>query len=153
MTTKTYTLEFGGYWLQSAISGMPSGSGIYGVYACTHDVYQNRVLLQRLLYIGEAADIRGRIANHDKWSEWQRQLRIGEVLCLNAALIAGQSDRQRAEAAVIFKHKPPCNTEYRNSFPFDTTTVATGGCNALLEPFFTTLCTENQNAALFARRW
>lgn len=102
---------------------MPSGSGIYGVYACTYNQYQQTVLLQRLLYIGEGANVRDRIANHEKWSEWRRQLRAGEVLCLNAALISGQSDRCRAEAAMIFSHKPPCNTEYRDRFPYDTTSM------------------------------
>jgi hypothetical protein len=54
------------------------------------------------------------------------------VLCFNAALIVGESDRQRAEAAMIFKHKPHCNTTYVDAFPFDTTTVSTSGKDALM---------------------
>lgn len=38
---------------------------------------------------------------------------------------------------MIFKHKPPCNTEYVDSFPFDETTVRTKGENSLLSPDFT----------------
>jgi hypothetical protein len=59
-----------------------------------------------LIYTGEAADVRDRVSGHNKWSAWRAQLKSGEVLCFNAALIAGESDRQRAEAAMIFKHKP-----------------------------------------------
>lgn len=151
--TTSYALNFGGYWREPNIGGMPSSSGIYGVYACTHNSYANNVTLQRLLYIGEAANVHDRIANHEKWIEWRKQLRMGEELCLNAALISGQSDRCRAEAAMIFAHKPPCNTEYRNSFPFDTTSISTTGNSALMQPTLTAYRTEDRTVAAFARRW
>jgi hypothetical protein len=106
-----------------------------------------------LLYIGEAADIHARVANHEKWSEWRRQVRGGEVLCLNAALIVGQANCQRAEAALIFTHKPPCNTEYKDCFPFDTATISTTGCNALMKSTVTAHRTEDPRVATFARRW
>ena len=50
-------------------------------------------------------------------------------------LIGGQADWERAEAAMIFKHKPPCNTQFVESFPFDTTTITTSGKNALMNVF------------------
>jgi hypothetical protein len=150
--TTNYALDFGGYWREPNIGGMPSGSGIYGVYACTYDPYGRTVSLQRLLYIGEAANIHDRIANHEKWSEWRRQLRSGEVLCSNAALIFGQADRQRAEAAMIFTHKPPCNTEYRDCFPFDTATISTTGRNALMKSTVTAYRTGDPTVAAFLRR-
>ena len=52
-------------------------------------------------------------------------------------LIGGQADRERAEAAMIFKHKPPCSTQFVESFPFDTTTITTSGKNALMHAQFT----------------
>jgi excinuclease UvrABC nuclease subunit len=151
MVAKSYALEFNGYWLEKNISGMPAKSGIYGVYACTHDAGQNTVALNRLLYIGEAADVQGRVANHDRWSGWKRQLKLGEVLCLNAALIAPEAARQRAEAAMIFKHKPPCNTEYVDNFPFDTTAITTSGKNALMHASFTVTRTEKAATRVYSR--
>jgi hypothetical protein len=151
--TANYPLNFDGYWREPNVGGMPSNSGIYGVYACTYDPYGKTVSLQRLLYIGEAADIRNRTVNHEKWGEWRRQLKSGEVLCLNAALISGQSDRCRAEAAMIFSHKPPCNTDYRDSFPFDTTNISTGGSNALMKSLLTAYRTEDRAVTAFVRRW
>lgn len=109
--------------------------------------------LNRLLYIGEAADIKGRVAGHEKWSDWKQKLKQGEVLCLNASVISPEADRQRAEAAMIFKHKPPCNTEYVENFPFDTTTVATSGKNALMASSFTVTRTEKAPASAYGRRW
>lgn len=44
--------------------------------------------LKRLLYIGEAADVQGRVASHEKLPAWKRQLKQGEVLCFNAAIIS-----------------------------------------------------------------
>lgn len=137
MVAITYSLTFDGYWRAGAVAGLPASSGIYCVYACTHNAQSRTVSLKRLLYIGEAANIRDRVTIHERWDDWRRRLNFGEELCFNAALISPQADRERAEAAMIFKHKPPCNTQCVDSFPFDTTTIWTSGKNALLYPQFT----------------
>lgn len=137
MSEKNYSLEFDGYWRKPSVSGLPSGSGIYGVYAGIYNKDRGTISLNRLLYIGEAGNIQKRISGHEKWDTWSSKLRPGEELCFNAALISPQSDRERAEAAMIFQHKPPCNTEFVNSFPYGTTTIRTSGRNALLETYFT----------------
>jgi hypothetical protein len=41
------------------------------------------------------------------------------------------------EAAFIFKHKPPENTEYVDKFPFDTTTIKPREKKAKLSADFT----------------
>jgi hypothetical protein len=38
---------------------------------------------------------------------------------------------------MINHHKPRCNVEYVNDFPFETTTITTSGKNALMTPTFT----------------
>jgi excinuclease UvrABC nuclease subunit len=139
MSAKNYDLDFNGYWRTPYIDSMPAQSGIYCVYACIYDANAKTVDLKRLLYIGEAADVRGRVANHEKRQEWEGKLKSGEVLCFNAALISPATDRERAEAAMVNHHKPPCNTTYVNSFPFDQTTIATSGRNALLTANFTVM--------------
>jgi hypothetical protein len=133
---------------------MVAKSGIYGVYACIHnkDEEPATVTLKWILYIGESADIQDRVANHNLLTSWKRQLKQGEVLCFNAALIGPEADRQRAEAAMIFKHKPPCNTEYTDNFPFDTTTVTTSGKNALMQASFTVTRTEKAATGAYGRR-
>jgi excinuclease UvrABC nuclease subunit len=153
MATQSYQLNFDGYWREPTGGGLPDKSGIYGVYAGVYNQAVNTVTLNRLLYIGEAADMRGRVANHERLPEWKRQLKAGEVLCFNAALISPEAARQRADAAMIFKHKPPCNTEYVDSFPFDTTTVTTTGSNALMQVSFTVTRTEKASTLLYGRRW
>lgn len=153
MTAKSYALTFDGYWREPNISAMPAKSGIYGVYACTYNAAERTVSISRLLYIGEAADVQGRVAGHEGLPTWKRQLQQGEVLCFNAALISLEADRQRAEAAMIFKHKPPCNTEYVNNFPFDTTSITTSGKNTLMQSSFTVMRTEKAAAPAGGRRW
>lgn len=137
MAAKSYSLDFDGYWRAPNINGLPAKSGIYCVYACVHNVNEKTVTLRRLLYIGEAENIQSRVAGHERWKDWERELKAGEELCFNAALISPAADRQRAEAAMIHHHKPPCNVEYVHTFPFDTTTVATSGKNAKLDSYFT----------------
>ena len=134
---QTYHLNFDGYWREPSVGGLPGQSGIYGVYAAAHNQISNTVTLNRLIYIGESANVRNRVVNHEKWPLWKRQLRSGEVICVNAALISPDGARLRAEAAMIYRHKPVCNDEYTQAFPFDVTTVYTSGRSALMEPFFT----------------
>jgi hypothetical protein len=67
-----------------------------------------------------------------------------------AALIGGQADRERAEAAMIFKHKPLCSTQFVDSFPCDTTTIMTSGKNALMHAQFTVTRTT---APVGTSRW
>jgi excinuclease UvrABC nuclease subunit len=136
MPTKSYVLAFDGYWREPNVDGLPEKSGIYGVYACIH-TRPSTVSLQRLLYIGEAANVRDRVMNHDRWPDWKRKLKPDETVCVNAAPITPEADRQRAEAAMIVKHKPPCNTEYIDYFPFDTTSITTSGKNGLMHASFT----------------
>lgn len=137
MVAKTYSLTFGGYWLADAVSSLPPSSGIYGVYACSYNPSLNQVSLRQLLYIGEAANVRDRVSVHERWNDWRNRLTAGERLCFSAADISPQADRERAEAAMIFKHKPPCNVLCKDSFAFDTTTISTSGRNALLHGYFT----------------
>jgi len=149
MSSTSYALEFDGYWREPNVGSLPARSGIYGVYACRFDADQKTVSLKRLLYIGEAADMCDRVTNHDRWQDWKRRLNQGEVICVNVAPISPEADRQRAEAAMIFKHKPPCNSEYVDAFPFDTTSITTSGKNALMETSFTV--TRVEKAAVIRR--
>ena len=137
MAARRYSLSFDGYWRAPNAGRLPAKAGIYCVYAGTHDIRGNTVSLRKLLYIGEAANVRDRVGHHERRPDWARELHLGEVLCFNSALIAPATDRQRAEAAMIYEHKPPCNTEYVDSFPYDQTTISTSGRNALLREHFT----------------
>ena len=149
MASRTYALTFNGYWRAPNIGGLPTASGIYSVYACTYNTQEGTVSIRKLCYIGEAGNVPDRVAAHERWSDWERQLARGEELCFNAALLAPASDRQRAEAAMIYHHKPPCNVEYVQQFPFDETTISTSGRNALLDNSFTVYPSQpNRLAAL-----
>jgi len=137
MVSKAYQLEYDGYWREPNVGGMSDNSGIYCVYSCVFNASEKTVTLKKVLYIGESENIRERISSHEKWDAWKSKLTSGQQLCLSAALINGDADRRRAEAAMINKHKPPCNTEYVNAFPYDQTSIATSGKNGLLDPNFT----------------
>ena len=133
---KNIRLDFEGYWREIKKNCIPDASGIYCVYACTYNENAGTVSIRELIYVGESDNVRNRISNHERLADWKKRLRPNETLCYSFAGIS-ENDRVRAEAAVIFHHKPPCNTEYRNSFPFDTTTVTTSGDHAKLDPAYT----------------
>lgn len=157
MAATSYALDFGGYWREPNVTGIPAVSGVYGVYACTYNVHEKTVSLRRLLYIGEAADVRGRITYHERWNDWRRALQAGEELCFNAAAISPQADRERAEAAMIHEHKPPLNIEFVHTFPYDATTVSTSGRNGLMRALFVVYPTSSIGRGLLAglgqQRW
>ncbi|MGD0038960.1 MAG: GIY-YIG nuclease family protein [Isosphaeraceae bacterium] len=134
---KTISIEFAGYYREPNIGGLPASAGVYCVYACTFDAQAQTVDLKRLIYIGESENIKERVANHNLWAAWRRQLTTGQVICVSAGGVSPEQTRHRAEAAMIFKHKPPVNEEYKHSFPFDTTTMSLSGRTNLLTPSFT----------------
>lgn len=68
--------------------------------------------------------------------KWEKHLNSSEELCYSFGAVASSS-RERCEAAMIFKHKPPENTEYVDSFPFDKTTMKLSGTTAKLSTNFT----------------
>lgn len=135
MAAKNYSLKYDGYWREININGIPRQSGIYSVYACKYSVSEKTVSIRKLIYIGESENVNSRINGHEKWPDWRRHLQSGEELCLSFAPI--NIDRVRAEAAMIHHHKPPVNTEYVKTFPYDATTMQTSGMNSLLSNSFT----------------
>ena len=137
MHGRSYELRFDGYWGSSRVSGLPATSGIYCVYACTHHPQRNTVSIGRLLYIGEAGNVQEQVPNHERWQDWDRELNVGETLCFSVAPVTFWFDRKRAEAAMIYWHKPPCNVDSVDSFPYDLTTISTVGQNANLSSGFT----------------
>lgn len=138
---KTISLSFKGYWREVNKGKVPDQAGVYCVYACTYNTSNATVSLRKILYIGESENVRDRISNHDRLSDWKNLLNSGETLCYSFASV-DSADRVRAEAALIYQHKPPCNTEYVNSFPFNNTTIKTSGQNALLNSEFTVYNTQ-----------
>ena len=141
MALETYDLDFDGYWLEKKKSGVPDKSGIYGVYTCKYHESDNTVSLKRLIYIGEAANVKNRIGSHEKWKNWQNELKSGQQICFNFAPIS-PAKREQAEAAMIYEHKPVCNSEYTDRFPYDTTTVNTSGKKRKMTKQFTVYRTK-----------
>lgn len=129
MAAQSYDVEFHGYYCEPNKEGLPAKSGIYCVYRAVHNVDRKTVTLNQLIYIGESEDVRARVADHDRLDDWSELLKQGEVLCYSYALVPSPY-RVRVEAALIFKHKPPLNTEYSGAFPFDDTTISITGVTA-----------------------
>lgn len=136
MAAMTFNVNFEGYWRERNIGGIPSRLGVYCVYECTYNLEKDTVSIHRIIYMGEAEDVRDRIRNHEKWQAWKRNVRSGNELCFSYCYVESEN-RDRVEAAFIFKHKPPENDEYKDEFPFDTTTIKATGGTALLNTNFT----------------
>jgi len=141
MAAKTISLQFKGYRRDKNRDGIPDESGIYLVYTCTYNPEPDTVTLHRLIYIGESAEVGKRIRNHPLRPTWQKYLGQGEELCYSFALVANP-DRERGEAALIFYKKPPVNEEYKDSFPYDQTTMKCTGMCEFIPASFTVERTE-----------
>lgn len=135
MTGKTISIDFEGYYINK--SSLPPQSGIYCVYRCTHKpataLKKGKVSIKELLYIGESENMYNRLSQHNKLDDWQKKVKPGEVLCYSFGKITGQDDRERCEAALIYMHKPPCNTECVNNYPRNKVTVKVSGYTEFLE--------------------
>ena len=129
-------LEFDGYWLDRNKSGIPSKAGIYCVYTCLYNKSENTVSIRNLVYIGEATDVNNRISNHEKLDRFLAQCSNDEVICYSFAPVLNQ-DRAKAEAALIYKHKPFLNDEYKYNYPFPSVRISITGKTAFLYSDFT----------------
>ena len=133
---KKIALDFDGYWREANKDSIPRQSGIYCVYTCTYNATEHTVSIKKMLYIGESTNVHDRIAAHDRLDDWKKKLTANETLCYSFAPISGD-DRIRAEAALIFKHKPPMNEEYVNNFPYEDTQMSLSGKTKFLTTNFT----------------
>jgi hypothetical protein len=127
MVAKTIKLSFNGFWTEEDISDIPADSGIYLVYTCKYNELAEEgesgtVTLTGLIYIGEIKDADDRIDNHEKWDLWHKYAPKGEHICFAFAKVSSP-DRERAECALIYYHKPVCCTQCKDSFDYDETTV------------------------------
>ena len=138
---KTIKLKFDGYWGEKNISSISKGSGVYVVYQGKYNQQKKLGTLERILYIGESANVNDRIKNHEKWPKWRKECANGKGIWFSFTPVANP-DRERGEAALIFKHKPPVNTEYVDAFPFEDTRVISSGECAILTKDFTVQKTE-----------
>lgn len=131
---QSMSVSMSGYFLDGA--NLLSGSGAYCVYRCTHDSVNSKVSIKELIYIGESENVSKRVVGHEKLADWKKQLRLGEVLCFSSGAVSSLH-RVRTEAALIFRHKPVVNIEYRDNFPFDETSISLSGEIAQLITSFT----------------
>ena len=130
MPSATYKLKFNGYWPEMDISDIPNKSGIYCVYTCNYDIIKDIFFIDRLIYIGESGSVEDRIKNHDLKGDWRKSLRTGQKLYFSFAPIV--ADRERVEAALIYRHEPEHNMEHKYHFSYDKTEVETSGRNKKL---------------------
>ena len=76
------------------------------------------------------------VSKHEKWSEWRKEVPEGLEICFSFAG-ATSPDRERAECALIYHHKPKCNDECKDSFPYQETTVVSTGRHEFIESSIT----------------
>ena len=130
---KIIRLEFNGFWGNP--SYLPQTSGVYCVYRGIPNPEKNTIALKELLYIGQTNNIQARITNHERLASWKSKLLPGQALRFSYCEI-DLPDREHAEAALIYRHKPSLNTEYVYSFPFDDTKIRITGDIGFLDTNF-----------------
>jgi len=131
---KTISLNFNHGYLIDKVN-VPSKAGIYIVYVGKYNEEKDTVSLHKLIYIGEAKDVKNRLSKHEKWKKWKRYVSEGEILIFSVAG-AVSPDRERAECALIYYRKPSTNDECKDEFSYDKTTIkSTGNCKFIKSEF------------------
>jgi hypothetical protein len=128
-------LQFGGYVRETNGWAVPQYGGVYCVYSCRNQPWDNKVWLRTLLYIGESENLYRRLSNHERRSDWHRHLQSGDELCYSFAPV-WEPIREQVEAALIYHHKPVENIEYMYHFPFRPIQLAVTGRCWMLTPEF-----------------
>lgn len=131
---QSFNQQINGYFIDQNSSSLPESSGIYFVYECTYNLITNSVDIKQLIYIGESEDINNRINNHEKKEEWLQHVNKGNTLCFSYTLIT--KERERVEAAYIFKHQPPVNIDHKKHYNYEATQIISSGQISLINPNF-----------------
>jgi hypothetical protein len=134
---KTITLNFSNYFLTKDLPRENyQESGIYIVYV-GRLTDSNQCDLRRLLYIGEAENVGTRPGkDHESYDEWRGYLEKGENLFYSFTSVPADI-RERAEAALIYHHQPPCNVQNKESFDYPETRIIINNANEFLDTDFT----------------
>lgn len=137
----SYGLDFSGYVTEDELHNLPDTSGIFCVYEAMLPDNSDALVIERLLFIGEAGNLRHRLLNCEMMSIWQFSIKARHKLAFSYAPV-DSFNRLRVSAALIFYHKPPYNQEYINHFPFYPTIVRSRGDTAFLDTMFSVVKTE-----------
>lgn len=130
---KTISLEFEGYWTGVG-KDMLESSGLYCVYRGADK--GEMVSLKKLIYIGEAKNVKERIRKHITDKDWVDCLKEGECFCYSNAYVKSD-DRERVEAAMIYHYKPQFNDQHKHNYgDYAGTTIETSGKNKYVEDTF-----------------
>lgn len=136
MAAKTYNVTIEGYWRYKNKEAIPNHSGLYFVYEALYHPRSDSITLIKLLFVGQSENVHDHIINEKKETPWQEHINVGSELAFSSGFV-DRSHLNRLETAYIFRHKPPCNKEFKDIFPFDQTSVFSTGKTALLDTHFT----------------
>lgn len=137
--TKTYDLDFIGYWQDKNKSDLPHVPGIYCVYEGILQI-DKTVLLDRIVYIGEAEDINKRHneKEHEHYKDFVRVCGGSDYVWYSAAEVqGGERERKRVENALIYKLQPELNDKGKDSFNYPKTTITSKGRHRFIPDTFT----------------
>ena len=123
---KIYTITFQGYWRHCAIDRIPSQSGRYLVYRGVYHVFIDKVVLNEIIYIGQAKYANERIKNHDRYTDFVNTLSLNEELCYAFAPV-DEAELDTVEGALIFVQKPKLNKVGKDSYNHDEAKLIIGG--------------------------
>ena len=102
------------------------------VYRSKYDVALDKVTLLEIIYIGQSSDVKDRIANHDRISDFQKTLIQGETLSYAFAPVMSQ-DLDVVEKALIIAQRPRLNEQNQSSIDFGDKQFQVSGKCALLK--------------------
>lgn len=142
---KTFKLNIDGYWRECHKSDVPATSGIYFVYRCTYDSKNRTVCLKEILYIGQAENGKDRVGKHDRYSDFQKELKDGEELCYSYAEVS-KENLDIVENALVFMQKPRLNDKLKDSYNHEDVEIDIDGqCSCVkMDSYTITNKEENQ---------
>lgn len=98
------SIKIAGYSFEgpySLTSSLKKRSGVYAVVCAGSST--------TLLDVGESADVRDRVENHDRKSCWKRN--CSSTIKYAAHYISGEKERKKIEQAIRKQSKVPCGKE------------------------------------------
>ena len=120
-----YKLVFDEYCWRGKELTAPEKSGIYCAYSCVKR--DKKLLVDELLYIGQAGNLHKRLTQHTQQGDFNPELKDEKVVFYTWAELDGRS-LDACEAAMIYHYQPKYNNQHKERFTgHDTTHVICSG--------------------------
>jgi len=113
------TIEIAGYGFEDPVAldsgGIKNSEGVYCILGRKKPTSENDSLKWNPIYVGQSGEVKERIKDHERKSDWEKEAREKGYDELKVAVYSqtdfDETKREALETKIRDEYKPPCNKQ------------------------------------------